>query len=223
MEALMLLWKGVTIDQNLILLLFRMASVIQENGRRDVGGVATEVEGETGGLPSICTFVLLYFCTFVLLYFCTFALLYFCSIKDETGGLGSRERKSHEKGLVFRDLDVSNLVRWLLSDYIHHVDLRLTLPLRLRQLHHQSINQTSKGPVKTLIPRVRYKQPQKPYSGPTCIEVQRLLSGVTINCQVTMIVMNSGSQIVRIVVSVSNVTSLHSRTVFSIVKIVKNY
>ena len=58
-----------------------------------------------------CTFVLLYFCTFVLLYFCTFALLYFCSIKDETGGLGSRERKSHEKGLVFRDLDVSNLVR----------------------------------------------------------------------------------------------------------------
>ena len=62
-----------------------MASVIQENGRRDVGGVATEVEGETGGLPSICSFVFfvllcfLYFCTFVLLYFCTFVLLYFCT------------------------------------------------------------------------------------------------------------------------------------------------
>ena len=86
-----------------------MASVIQENGRRDVGGVATEVEGETGGLPSICSFV--FFVLLCFLYFCTFVLLYFCSIKDETGGLGSRERKSHEKGLVFRDLDVSNLVR----------------------------------------------------------------------------------------------------------------
>jgi len=63
----------------------RMASVIQENGRRDVGGVATEVEGET----------------------------------DETGGLGSRERKSHEKGLVFRDLDqvqdFEDLVRAVVS------------------------------------------------------------------------------------------------------------
>ena len=35
----------------------------------------------------------------------------------------------------------------------------------------------------------------------------RMLSNVTINCQITKIVMNSGSQIVRIVISVSNVTS----------------
>ena len=35
-----------------------------------------------------------------------------------------------------------------------------------------------------------------------------MLSSVTINCQVTMIVMNSGSQFVRIVLSVSNFTSL---------------
>ena len=36
----------------------------------------------------------------------------------------------------------------------------------------------------------------------------RMLSSVTINRQVTMIVMNSGSQFVRIAISVSNLTSL---------------
>ena len=54
-----------------------------------------------------------------------------------------------------------------------------------------------------------------------------MLSSVTINCQVTMIVMNSGSQFVRIAISVSNVTSLqhclfNCQKLSKIVKIVKN-
>ena len=62
----------------------------------------------------------------------------------------------------------------------------------------------------------------------------RMLSSVTINCQVTMIVMNSGSQFVRISTSVSNVTSLQDclfncqncqkwSKILSVVKIFKNY
>ena len=144
-------------------LLFRMSSA-QENGRGDVGGVTTHVEGEPGALPSIrvfcifffllsilyfwmlyfcilyfvlCTFVFL-LCNFCILYmyfvFCTFTcfpwkcfvlyfvfvlsflyfvfcILYFCifvySIKGEASGLPSSERKPHEKGIVFRDFDVS--------------------------------------------------------------------------------------------------------------------
>ena len=47
----------------------------------------------------------------------------------------------------------------------------------------------------------------------------RMLSSVTINCQITKIVMNSGSQlIVRIVISVSSVTS--PRIVFDFVAVV---
>ena len=49
----------------------------------------------------------------------------------------------------------------------------------------------------------------------------RMLSSVTINCQVTKIVMNSGSQLSELSVSVSQM-SLVSRIVFFIVKIILN-
>ena len=70
-----------------VTLLFRMSSA-QENGRGDVGGVTTHVEGEPGALPSICVFCIFFFylvfctfgcCTFVFCILC-FVLLYFCFV-----------------------------------------------------------------------------------------------------------------------------------------------